>query len=311
MDLKKIRYFAQVARAGSFSRAAQELRIAQPALSRQIRKLEDELGAALLVRHGRGVRLTSAGSTLLEGAEAITDLLRRTSEQVRSGADTVAGQVTLGLPPAAGLLLVAPVARQFRAAWPHVSLHVREGISSMLQEWLLDHRIDVAVIHNPPPLDEVDIELVLNERMVVLAPAESGMSRGDPKAFRFQDLVDLPLIMPSLPHNNRRLVERAAAQHGVRLRIVMEVDSVHLTKQLVKQRLGYTILTYAGAHAEVARGELCAYPIERPPLMSTLAIATLRSARSSRPARELALAVDSVLRGLVKSRRWRGAHSRS
>ena len=84
MDFREIRYFAQVATAGSFSRAAKELRVAQPALSRQIRKLEQELGVDLLVRHGRGVRLTGAGSILLERAEQMIHLLRNTGDEVRA-----------------------------------------------------------------------------------------------------------------------------------------------------------------------------------------------------------------------------------
>src|SRR5262245_24461103 len=100
MDLKEMRYFSYVARAGSFSRAASELRIAQPALSRQIRKLEDRLGVKLLVRHGRGVRLTSAGAVLLEGTETISDFLARLGERVLAGGDVAVGHVSLGVPPA-------------------------------------------------------------------------------------------------------------------------------------------------------------------------------------------------------------------
>ena len=103
MDFREIRYFAQIATAGSFSLAAKELRVAQPALSRQIRKLEQELGVDLLVRHGRGVRLTGAGSILLERAEQMIHLLRNTGDEVRANANTVSGHVSLGLTPAAGL----------------------------------------------------------------------------------------------------------------------------------------------------------------------------------------------------------------
>ena len=83
MELKELRNFMRVARAGSVSRAAQELRLAQPALSRQIKKLEHELGVSLFARHGRGVRLSVAGSLLLERAEAIVHLVHQTSEEIK------------------------------------------------------------------------------------------------------------------------------------------------------------------------------------------------------------------------------------
>jgi LysR family nitrogen assimilation transcriptional regulator len=312
MDFKEMRYFAHVARAGSFSRAASELRIAQPALSRQIRKLEDRLGVALLVRHGRGVRLTSAGVLLLEGAETLSDQLSRLDERVRSGGDAAVGHVSLGVPPAAGLLVVPPTVERFAAAWPRVTLHVREGISSSLQEWLLDGRIDIAVLHTPPPLQALNIVQVLREQMVLVAPAAD--SRGavhfPGESVRLRDLTEIPLIMPGLPHSNRRLLDQAAIQHGVRLRIVLEVDSVALTKALVMRGAGHSVLTAAAVHEEVAQGKLRAFPIDRPPLTSTLAIANLRSAQSSPPAEALKRTLRDVIHEFVDTGVWKGASRR-
>jgi LysR family nitrogen assimilation transcriptional regulator len=306
VDLKGLRYFSHVARAGSFSRAASELRVAQPALSRQIARLEEELGVRLLVRHGRGVRLTGAGSILLERSDAVSHFIRQTGDQVRAGQQAVTGHVAFGMPPASGLLLAPPVVKRFCEAYPQATLHVREGISSSLQEWLLDRRIDVAALYNPPPLDAVDILPVLHERMVVIGPPQDARFQKGAAALRIRGVAELPLIMPSLPHNNRRVVEQAAAQHGERLRIVLEVDSVVLTKAMVRQGLGYSILTYASVQDEVARGALAAYPIERPPLIATFAIATLREAPQSRLSRELTKTICTVLRELIEGGHWGG-----
>ncbi|HEX3709377.1 MAG TPA: LysR family transcriptional regulator [Pseudolabrys sp.] len=108
MDIKELRYFMYVARAGSVSRAAEELRLAQPALSRQIRKLEQSLGVTLFARHGRGVRLSAAGSLLLERAETITRLVQETSEEIKDRRAPPGGRITVGAPPAAGRLLIPP-----------------------------------------------------------------------------------------------------------------------------------------------------------------------------------------------------------
>jgi LysR family nitrogen assimilation transcriptional regulator len=312
MNLKEIRYFIHVARAGSFNRAASELNIAQPALSRQVRKLEEEMGVDLLVRHGRGVRLTNAGSVLLEGAETINQMINRTSERVRAGGENIAGHIAFGVPPAAGLLVAPRAAQAFRKEWPHVSLHVREGISSSLQEWLLDRRIDVAVLHSPPPVDGVDIRPILTEQMALVAPRRRGFKPPFPglKSVRIRDIVGLPLIMPCLPHSNRRLLDQAAVQNGVRLRLAFEVDSVVLTKAMVKSGQGCTILTLAAVQEEVARGEVYAYPIVRPPLTTTLSIATLRDASSSRLIESLSGILGKVMRGLVADGTWHGATTR-
>src|SRR6185312_15066580 len=121
MDMRALRYFVGVARAGSFSRAAAELNVAQPALSRQIQKLERELRVRLLVRSGRGVQITAAGSTLPERAEILLGLMRQVPDAVRGSAPGAAGHVTLGVPPAAGLLIAPAIIPRFRASLPQAS----------------------------------------------------------------------------------------------------------------------------------------------------------------------------------------------
>lgn len=278
MDIRELRSFIHVARAGSFSRAASELYIAQPALSRQIAKLEAEIGVPLLVRHGRGVRLTAAGSRLLERAEMITHMVSETGEQVRASADEERGHFAVGLPPTIGMLIGAELIRDFRAQWPRVSLHLREGLSSSLQEWVLDRRVDLAVVYNQPLLDAFDVRPLFSEPMILVGPPGLESAK---RGYQIRDLANIPLILPGLPHSNRRLIEQAAIQHGVRLRIVLEVDSVAITKQLVKSGAGYSILTYIAIQEEIAHGELIAHSIERPEIRSTVAITTLRESRPS------------------------------
>ncbi len=295
-----------MARAGSFSRAAAELNIAQPALSRQLQKLEEELGVELLLRHGRGVRLTRAGTMLLERADAVLRQLRQIPEQVRDPEQVFAGHVVLGLPPAAGLIIAPEIVGTFRTRWPQASLHIREGISSSLEEWLLDRRLDIAVLHNPPPLDGIEILPVLHEHMVVVCPPGGDPALGD-RPIRFREIAEIPLILPSLPHSNRRLVEAAASRNGVQLKPTLEVDSVPLTKTLVKRGFGSTILTYAAVAGEVARGELHARHIERPPLISTVALGLPRETKPTWLAAELTRLLKDVIADLVARDVWTGA----
>src|SRR3569623_2994352 len=154
MELKELRNFMRVAHSGSVSRAAQDLRLAQPALSRQIRKLEHELGVPLFSRHGRGMRLSAAGARLLERAEAIAQLVQQPSQEIREDRSPARGRLVLGVPPAAGRLLVSYFVERFRQTWPDTPLHMREGVGSSLQEWLHDKRVDLAQLHYPLHLEE-------------------------------------------------------------------------------------------------------------------------------------------------------------
>jgi LysR family nitrogen assimilation transcriptional regulator len=294
-----------VARCGSFSRAAGELHIAQPALSRQIQKLEDELGVALLVRHGRGVRMTVAGARLLERAEMIADFVRQTEDHVRQEGEALSGHIALGVPPGVGLMVGPRIVETFRARFPQVALHMREGQSNSLQEWVLDGRADLALLHNPAPLNSVDIERVIAEPMVLVAPPRSPSS-GRAPGHKMADLQALPLILPGLPHANRRLIEQSAAQSGLRLRVVMEVDSLALTKELVARGLGYSILANAAVQDEIAAGKLRAYAIERPAIRSVIAIASLRESRANRLVQAMKAVLRESLRAHVTSGAWRG-----
>ena len=295
----------QVARAGSLSRASAVLNVAQSALSRQLMKLEEELGVVLLVRHGRGVRLTRAGTTLLEHAHAVLLQIDQIAGVMRTPDPRFAGHVVLGVPPAAGLLIAPSVVVELRERWPQASLQVREGISSSLEEWLLDRRLDVAVLYNPPPLDGVELTPILHERMVVAGPVEGGKEQ--PETIRWRDLAGLSLILPSLPHSNRRLIEQAAIQHGVRLNVAFEVDSVTMTKAMVKRGLGSTILAYAAVAADAKGGELSARFIERPPLISTVSIGMPREKQPSWLAGELLTLVRNVITRSVADGSWIGA----
>jgi LysR family transcriptional regulator, nitrogen assimilation regulatory protein len=308
MELKELRNFMRVARAGSVSRAADELRLAQPALSRQIRKLEQELGVALFSRHGRGVRLSTAGSLLLERAEAITHLVHQTSEEIKGDDSLARGRITLGVPPAAGRLLVPPFVERFQKVWPQTTLHMREGVSSSLQEWLLEKRLDIALLHNPPHLEALNISPVLSERMWVIGPpARAIKGKKHPAAFRIRDIDMLPLILPNMAHSNRRLVEHAAHEHGLRLRIKIEADSVAFAKAMVEKGLGYTILTYAAVQDEVVRKKLTIYPIARPTLATKVTIVTLRDKQLPKLTRDAGAMLHEVCRTLVQTRNWAGA----
>ena len=300
MDIRELRNFIHVARSGSFSRAASELYIAQPALSRQIAKLESEIGVPLLVRHGRGVTLTAAGSRLLERAEMIAHMVGETGEHVRASADSERGYLAVGLPPTIGSLIGAELIADFRKQWPGVLLHVCEGLSSSLQEWVLDKRVDLAVVYNQPLLDAFNVRPLLSEPMVLVGPAGTKIRH----KYQIRDLANLPLILPGLPHSNRRLIEHAAIQHGVRLRIELEVDSVALTKQLVKSGVGYSLLTYVAVKNEIDRGELIAHSIERPAIRSTVAITTLRDGHSSRLVDAWIKILCQKLRRLTESEEW-------
>jgi LysR family nitrogen assimilation transcriptional regulator len=185
---------------------------------------------------------------------------------------------------------------------------MREGVTSSLQEWLLEKRIDIAILHNPPHLETLDIAPILLERMLVIGPPKQHIKDGPhPASFRIRNLGELPLILPNMAHNNRRLVEQAAIEHGLRLRIKIEADSVAFAKALVEQGLGYTILTYAVVQEELMQERLTAYPIVRPTLSTQVSLVTLRDARRTKLIGAASEMLHDVCRTVVRGGGWSGA----
>src|SRR5690606_10231698 len=142
MDLKQLEYFVCVSEHGGFTRAAIELGITQPALSKQVRQLEVELRQTLFHRNGRGVSLTEAGKTLFAHAKQILDQVERARQDLRELHGSPTGKVILGITPTAGRILAPNLIQTFQQQFPRASLDIIEGTSSAIHDWLVMGRAD-------------------------------------------------------------------------------------------------------------------------------------------------------------------------
>jgi LysR family nitrogen assimilation transcriptional regulator len=304
LDLRELRYFHSVARTGNFGRSARELNISQPAISHQMRKLEEGLGTQLLVRHGRGVMLTPAGACLRDRLDTIMQLLSSPLDE-EAVATSVPGTLSLAVHAETGPLLVARLAKEFRARWHDVALDIREGSGTDLEEWVLHHRVDIAIIQDPPALPELDVTPVLAECLGLVAPVHAAIAE-DSRPLRLRDLVGESLILPGRQHWIRRRVDSGAHQHGIRLNPILQVNSVASTKVMVRNGLGCTILPLTAVQDEVDRGALAFRAINHPELLSVCAIASRRTASASIVA-EFADITRKAMTALADSGAWPGA----
>ena len=305
LELRELRYFHSVARTGNFGRAARELNVGQPNVTHQVQRLEQELGTQLLIRHGRGVTLTQAGTCLMDRIDLILGLLSAPLESPPAP-ERATGTLSLGLPPEAAPLLAPRVLAACRGRWPNLSLAIREGSSAALEEWVLDRRVDIAVLQDPPPLEELEVVPVAAERLGLVADARSTWLDGM-TTVRVRDLAGLRLILPESRHWIRRLVDSAAFRRGVVLDRVQQADGVPLTKEMVRDGLGCTILPLASVREEVARGALTFRLIEHDPLITVHAIARRRLAEPVPFVADLRDLLREVLFGLAASGAWAGA----
>ena len=244
MDLKQLEYFVRVAELGSFTRAAQALNIAQPALSRQVRLLEVELRQNLLVRNGRGATPTQAGQLLMEHGRGILHQVERAREElgrVRSG---LSGRVALGLPPSVARVLMVPLTRAYRLKMPEAQLSISEGLSSAMQENLQNGRLDIAVLYNPSQVPGIEHTPLVKEELLLVQPRPPGLQEDPPPSpISLQEVSALPLVIPTRPNAIRMLVESEMAAIGCRPQIALEIDGVSAILDLVADGAGYAILS--------------------------------------------------------------------
>lgn len=271
MDLKQLKYFMHVAELGSFTQASLALDIAQPALSRQVRRLEVELHQCLLERNGRGVTTTQAGKRLLEHCRGITRQIERAREDLGRMRGGGAGRVVLGMPPSASRMLTVPLTRQCRRLLPDATLSITESLSHVLEQWLLAGQLDIALLYDPPP--SANLELSPLTRQLLYLVGLRGEDEADPDV-PLRALADFPLVIPNRPHTVRTLLEARMALAGCRPNIRLEIDGVSAILDLVADGAGYAVLTEHAVRTST-RPEL--YELRRivqPELPSRLYLAT-------------------------------------
>jgi len=287
MNIRQLDYFVRVAESGSFSKAAARLRIAQPALSRQVRGLEVELRQALLIRNGRGVATTEAGKTLLAHARGILYQMERAREDMERIRGTPVGRVAVGMPPTIAKLLATPLVGEFRLRFPQASLSIAVGLSAAIQERLRLGEIDVALLYSPVTVATVELTPFLVEELYLVGPASSSEKVNPVRA---TSLPDFPLIIPSRPNTLRMQVENSLAAIGVKPTVAMELDGVEAILGLIKNGHGYAILTYNALRASGNARAFMARPIVKPRLQTQLVLA-VASQRPTSPIQEAALSL--------------------
>jgi LysR family nitrogen assimilation transcriptional regulator len=274
MDLKQLEYFRHVAELGSFTRAASFLSVVQPALSRQVRQLEVELGQSLFDRNGRGVVLTRAGTRLLEHTRGILMQVGRARQELEEQKNGDSGHFVLGLPPSLGRSVTVPLVQAFGRQLPNASLATVEGLSAYMLEWLQVGRVDCALVYNAPESPSLDIQPLLDDQLFLIAPRAVNAVRKARKSITLAELADYPLIIPSRPHSIRMSVENALAAVDRKIRVAHEIECIPAVIDLVRQGHGFGVLPLNAVRSTPWSDEVLVKPILAPTLKTSLSLAT-------------------------------------
>ncbi len=249
MDMRQLRYFVQIVESGSLAKASRQLFIAQPALSQQMARLEEEVGKPLLVRSSRGVVPTENGEALYHHAKFMLRQLDQAVAVARQDMTALNGRVALGLAPTTVCRLGLPLLRHLRAKYPGVLLNVVEGLSGHLEHMTRVGQLDLAVLFSQNAASELTVEPLLEETLFVILPIESTLLASDRQSLTMQEVGALPLVLPSPGHGLRRRIAIEFERANLALDAVAEIDSLPLLMACVADGLGATIKPMAAVHA--------------------------------------------------------------
>jgi LysR family nitrogen assimilation transcriptional regulator len=301
MEIRRLRYFVRVAEDGSLTKAAGVLRVAQPALTRQIRLLERELGVALFNRTARGMQLTEEGEYLRGSVAGPLRTLELALQNVRSLSPRIEGNFAIGMPSSLVEILATPLLLRMNSDFPNIKLRIMEGITGSLIDWLHRGMLDFALLEEESRDERLTDLPLCSERLVIVGGPKSSLQ--PKRSLTLEKITQLPLILPTHHLGIRALFNDAVAKlRTVATDIRFEADSCKLVRDLATAGMGYAILPLSYFRREYEAGTLRYSPIVKP----TLRLPTFLSHRTSSRAttnRVEGVVMDTVTRMMHEVRR--------
>jgi LysR family tcuABC transcriptional regulator len=306
MELRQIRYFVRVVELGSMSRAAMDLGVVQSALSQQVSRLEGELSVRLLLRTSRGVAPTEAGLAFLREAQLI---LRHADQATRAAQlSRLTGTASVGLAPTTASILAMPFMRAMRERYPDVRLHMVESMSGHLASMLNSRQLDFAVLFNVDVAPSWNVTPLLEEKLFLVLSAKRGAHRRNGGVIPMAELKDIPLIMPTVAHGLRTLLDVAFARAGIKPLVVAEIDSLAMLMDAVDNGLGATVQPRAavGRFPDAAE-RFSLVEIDKLQIRHMNSLCSLTDDELSPAAIGARLVLTHCMRELVQNGRWADA----
>ncbi len=260
-----------VATLGKLSLASDRLGTAEPALSRQIRMLEEELGVRLFDRNGRGMIPTDAGELLLAKAGFLVRYMEEVRSEIQSFAGTVRGHVVVGMPDGLAEVIAAKLIDKFVTQYPETSVHFITSKGGYIYDWLQRGEIDVAVLYDHQSDDTLIAEKLLEEELYFVY--KPGRLPTIHNSISFEEICGLPLVLPAAQHALRGLLEAHAKSAGLALNVQSDIDSLRVLTNMAAMGTYYTVLPRRALRKEIAAGSLEVHPIVDPTPHRTIYLA--------------------------------------
>lgn len=303
MDLKHLRAFLTVAETGSVTRAADILHLVQPAVSRQIRLLEEDVGAPLFARERHGMSLTEAGQALVGYAQrAILELDRARAEIGAAAQSGVRGLVTLGLLPSTVDILSSALVAAVSARYPGIRVRIAIGYAGTLAQWLESGEVDAALLYGAERSSGLQTIPLVEEPLWVIGPPQARLRKNRPVALA--RLATHKVVLPSAPHGIRTLVEHACAVAQVTLDISAETNALSVQRALVLGGHGLTLLPPIAVADDLRSHRLSGAPLADPAISRTMVLGLPANRPTARHVRHTVDLLAQAARQAIEAGTW-------
>ena len=300
MDLRQLRYFVGIVQAGSLSRAAEQLHVAQSALSRHLASLEQELDRQLVMRGPKGIVLTEAGHVLYGHAEAILRHVESARQGTMSAVNAPSGRVSIGFPFGWQDFLGFPLFAGMRRDYPEIVIHIIDGKSALLREQLINGRLDLAVLFVNRPERGFAVEpLVLEELFYVSAEP-------DTSPIRLAEAAQRPLLAPGPGSSSQRAAEQAFAAQGLVVKPIGEIDAPGVFRHAIASGIGNAIMPWSGLYDPDSERKLSYRRFADATLMRPAALCYSEMAQRTLAVDAVAQRLKLLVRELIDNGTWQG-----
>lgn len=269
MDLRQLRTILAIAETGSLTRASELLHVVQPALSRQLKQLEDELGTPLFERNHLGMVLTVPGRRFVDQVRISLKGLNQAKADIGAATKNLMGSVAIGMLPSLATALAGSLVTSLRRQYPDLKVRIAAGFSDFLQDGLEDGKLDICLMGDYLQSEMLQTSPVLREPIYVVGLPESGLSPSRP--ISLAEVAKMPMVVPEA-QSLRNTIDRACTIIGTNLNLIAESDNTEVIVDLVERGVGYAILPVMPITSMLKAKRLAGAPIVSPPLRRTVIV---------------------------------------
>ena len=281
MDFDQLETFIEVARLSSFSRAAEKRFRTQPAISSQIRSLEEDVGARLLDRSGGKVSLTASGKLFLKFAEETLDARKAAMTAIAETERVPKGEIVVGANEGTCLHILPEVFAHFKKQYPDVSVSIRRADYAKVLESVIDNSVDFGVVSLPVTDNRLTAVLIHRDDLVLIVPPRHPL--GKVKSAKAEEIAQYPLVMPKAGHT-RDALDQLFHEHKLKPRYAMELDSSELLKRFVAADVGVGFIARSNVQEDVQARVLVAVALADTQIRRDLALVFRKDKALSRAA---------------------------